>query len=514
VPCGNALRTGADSRTLSLIGLSYCRCPRSPARGGQTACSAPAGACMLAAMGTDVVADVLSALVAAGTLGLAGATFRLGGATSRAAVDAVSPRLVVTSLWVEEKPLAPAGVAGARLTHIPLAGTWSLRQHGNDRLGLRARGHLRSEGTVTALFGFERGPGCEVGFVTRPAGGPGPAAFAGVSLVQQDGWYVLAPGGEANFGLIWWRPLSEWAQAWQDSSQQAPTVTCRLMVRGTTGETRDECGLTFGRHVAVPHPRDDAWTIAVPGEPPGAPGYAPDTVARVGLTKRNYLRGGWLRRPWKGSGGTPQPAIAPAGQQALAGPEAQAGTEAQADPEAQDGQQAPAAGNDRTGALPAPSSPTCLLGNYLPPGRWSWRRSTRAASSPTSTTSWRPLSTASGGRSRPMTCLRRGIAWVSPDWADRMGLPGVRIFGGGPARCPQLAERRVQRIQVGGGHELVHPGGVTARSPWPGCGSRSPRRGPRPAPTSVPVRPAPAATRHGRPGSGPAAPAGLSRSAR
>jgi len=31
---------------------------------------------MLAAMGTDVVADVLSALVAAGTLGLAGATFR------------------------------------------------------------------------------------------------------------------------------------------------------------------------------------------------------------------------------------------------------------------------------------------------------------------------------------------------------------------------------------------------------------------------------------------------------
>jgi hypothetical protein len=313
---------------------------------------------MLAAMGTDVVADVLSALVAAGTLGLAGATFRLGGATSRAAVDAVSPRLVVTSFWVEEKPLAPAGVAGALLTQIPLAGTWSLRQHGNDRLGLRARGQLRSEGTVTALFGFECGPGCEVGFVTRPVGGPDPAAFAGVSLVQQDGWYVLAPGSEANFGLIWWRPLSEWAQAWQGSSQQAPTVTCRLMVRGTTGETRDECGLTFGRHVAVPHPRDDAWMIAVPGEPPGAPGYAPDPVARVGLTKRTYLRGSWLRRPWKG-GGTPQPAIAPAGQQALAG------REAQADPEAQDDQQAPAAGNDRPGALPAPSSPTWLLG---PPG--------------------------------------------------------------------------------------------------------------------------------------------------
>jgi hypothetical protein len=31
------------------------------------------------------------------------------------------------------------------------------------------------------------------------------------------------------------------------------------------------------------------------------------------------------------------------------------------------------------------------------------------------------------------------------------------MFRGWPARCPQLAERRVQRIQVGTGHELVHP---------------------------------------------------------
>jgi hypothetical protein len=147
---------------------------------------------MLAAMGTDVVADVLSALVAAGTLGLAGATFRLGGATSKAAVDAVSPKLVVTSFWVEEKPLNPPTVAGAQPTPIPLAGTWSLRQYGNDRLGLSARGHLRSEGTVTALFRFECDPGCEVRFVTQSADGPSPAGIAGVSVVQQDGWYVLA----------------------------------------------------------------------------------------------------------------------------------------------------------------------------------------------------------------------------------------------------------------------------------------------------------------------------------
>ena len=36
-------------------------------------------------------------------------------------------------------------------------------------------------------------------------------------------------------------------------------------------------------------------------------------------------------------------------------------------------------------------------------------------------------------------------------------LPGVWIFGAAEPAAPQLAERRVQRIQVGGGHELVHP---------------------------------------------------------
>jgi hypothetical protein len=41
------------------------------------------------------------------------------------------------------------------------------------------------------------------------------------------------------------------------------------------------------------------------------------------------------------------------------------------------------------------------------------------------------------------------------------------------------------------------PGTMTAR-PWPGGGSSSPRRGPRPAPTCVPARPGPAATRHDR----------------
>jgi len=56
-----------------------------------------------------------------------------------------------------------------------------------------------------------------------------------------------------------------------------------------------------------------------------------------------------------------------------------------------------------------------------------------------------------------------------------------------PARCAQLAER--PRPARPGRHRprAGAPGRVTARSPRPGRGSRSPRRGPRPAPTSVPA---------------------------
>ena len=38
-------------------------------------------------------------------------------------------------------------------------------------------------------------------------------------------------------------------------------------------------------------------------------------------------------------------------------------------------------------------------------------------------------------------------------------LIAVRVFGGRPARCPQLTQRRDRGVQVGIGHELMHPGG-------------------------------------------------------
>jgi hypothetical protein len=291
---------------------------------------------MLAAMGTDVVADLFSALVAAGTLGLAGATFRLGGATSRTAVDAVSPRLVVTSFLVEGHALNRPWDEYAQPAPGDSISAWSIKRLGKSHAGLRARGHLRNEGTVTALFRFECDPGCEVEFVGDPVPGqvplqpkrdPGwaspelPKETGGVPIVQQDGWYLLSPGGEANFAFIWWRLLAAWVQAWQNSSQQVPTVTCHLIVRGTTGEARDECNLTFGRHVVVPGRRANTWTTPVYGEYTSSPALQPDPVASVGLMKRTYPRSSWGWWPWKGGDRVTQPAIAAAEEQALAEPE-------------------------------------------------------------------------------------------------------------------------------------------------------------------------------------------------
>jgi hypothetical protein len=115
--------------------------------------------------------------------------------------------------------------------------------------------------------------------------------------------------------------------------------------------------------------------------------------------------------------------------------------------------------------------------------------------------------------SQPVHLVRYGVGDAVA--AVEFGvLIAAGVFWDWPACCPQLAERRVQRVQAGTATSWCTREGNGPAAVARDLGSRSPRRGRRPAPTSVPVRPAPAATRHGRPGSGPAAPAGPSRSAR
>ena len=59
--------------------------------------------------------------------------------------------------------------------------------------------------------------------------------------------------------------------------------------------------------------------------------------------------------------------------------------------------------------------------------------------------------------SQPVHLVRQAVGEVIA--TVQVGvLIAVGVFGGRPARCPQLTQRRVQRVPVGIGHELVHPG--------------------------------------------------------
>jgi hypothetical protein len=244
-------------------------------------------------MASELVPDIFSGLVAAGTLALASATVYVGRVAVRSALDSSAPRVVVTQLWVEDAPVNTPVAGGADAGQIPPGTSWSMRQHGLDKVGLRATGHLKNEGTTTALFSFEHSPDVDVGPVTymvpSPLGGPATPA----PLAEQEGLYVIPPSDEANFRLIWWRSASDWATAWD--KQSVPTATARLSLRGVSGQARDRCDLTFGGYVMVPHPREDGWVVAIVNKLSAEiPGTAPPRLARIGLMRRTYL--GLFRR--------------------------------------------------------------------------------------------------------------------------------------------------------------------------------------------------------------------------
>ena len=127
-------------------------------------------------MASEVVPDVLSGLVAVGTLALASATVYLGKGAARAATDAVSPRVVVTWLQAEDEARNRPAAAGTGAGAIRPGTPWPMGRHGVTLVGMRAMGQLRNESAVTALVRFECGPsswgdGAYPTWIGRAAGG-------------------------------------------------------------------------------------------------------------------------------------------------------------------------------------------------------------------------------------------------------------------------------------------------------------------------------------------------------
>lgn len=233
---------------------------------------------------SELVPDIINGLVAAGTLALAGATVYVGRAAARAALDAASPRVVVRRLEVADQPVSLPLTANAGPQEIDAGLKWSMAQHGQDRIGLVVNGNLYNEGSATALFRFELDADCQLESVTRPITIP-------PDVPEQDGWFLLEPGGIADFAVIWWQAASTWAYAWERPAapETPPTSTMRLIVRGTSGDTSDRCDFAFGGYVIVPHPREDGWVIAaVDRQWRTIPGTVPQRTANIGLMRRAY----------------------------------------------------------------------------------------------------------------------------------------------------------------------------------------------------------------------------------
>jgi len=233
---------------------------------------------------SDLLPDLLSGLVAGGTLALAGATVYLGRASARVAVDAVSPRVFVSRLNVEPQPVNWPNVAGAEPQSINPGLAWSLAQHGADRLGQEASARLRNESGVSALVRPEPPEDVEISVSdwTNPQ--------MPVTPSRQGEWYVAGPGREMVLTMYWWRPASAWAESWKTGTPgYPPRATVAISVRGATGEATDSCKISFGGYVLVPHPREDGWVIGVRDEPwRDIPGMTPPPVTSIGLMERAY----------------------------------------------------------------------------------------------------------------------------------------------------------------------------------------------------------------------------------
>jgi hypothetical protein len=219
---------------------------------------------------SDLTADLLNGLVAAGTLALAGATVYLGRATRNAALDSTLPRVVVAELAIDPSVRQQPRVAGEHPPPIDPS-RWGMTQHGDDLIGLRAVARLRNEGDSSAWLQVTHANGMQIDTSTLPR------------LERQDGRYVLPPhfGQNVDLLLTWWQPIRKWSV----TAGEVPATTVQLVVHSASRLARDECTLTIGAVLVKRLPVRDGWLLTA-----GNDDSLPVVVANVGIMRRTYRR--------------------------------------------------------------------------------------------------------------------------------------------------------------------------------------------------------------------------------
>jgi len=256
-----------------------------------------------------MVRDILDALVAAGTLALAGVTGWLAFTTRgsvresyRARIAASSQHVLVKSFAVDKQPRGERRAdASTKDPPFLTPGTeWALDSNGWQKLGLFAVAVVHNEGTTTALVSVECPEDVENLTMSAPfweASEPSNALGIGRRLgffgVQNGEWYVLPPGESLPVHLIWWRREPEWVASAQRGSDP-PTVSVKLIFRDATGLAEDRCQLTFGSYVLWPYavtadqPGNEKWHIALRSGPTPVPSQPPPPIEKIGSLVRSW----------------------------------------------------------------------------------------------------------------------------------------------------------------------------------------------------------------------------------
>lgn len=237
--------------------------------------------------------EVFDGLVAAGTLALAGATFRLARGTGdavreayRARVDASAHRVLLRGarVWQENANARHVSNTDPGLFGHDV-GKWNLAQHGDAHIGLPASVLVQNEGVVTALVGVDVPQGVEFWHAHDPVPKGGMSRLTDFEQ-QSDGSHLLPPGETAEMRFIWWQSANEWAAAAE--ARVSPTCTVTVTVRDVAGGALDTWEFTYGTHVLWRHPTEDGWIVAardmrsVVADPPPLP------VAVIGRPIRCY----------------------------------------------------------------------------------------------------------------------------------------------------------------------------------------------------------------------------------
>ena len=253
-----------------------------------------------------MLGNIFEALVALGTLALAGVTVRLSKVTNqsvieayRARIDASAQRVIISKyaprgslLRLRQSAALEVGVPDGTVTvprHFPL----NLNEIGEEDLAIWVTVAIVNEGLITSLVEFKCPDDLRFDSIGLAGESRDPLAYL------PDGRYLLPPGATAEAWLLWWKSASTWkldagrsAQSIKEDSRVSSTVS----FTNIAGTATDTCSFSLWGMILEQVPEDGAyWPIY----------YSVEVDGTMSAFERSYdgavLPKHWWKRSAEGS---------------------------------------------------------------------------------------------------------------------------------------------------------------------------------------------------------------------